>query len=89
MLMRMQRNGDTPPLLVGLQTCTITLEINLVGSQKIGNSFFILDIFFINISNVIPFPSFPSENPLSPPFSPCTPNYPLPFLALAFPYTGA
>ena len=28
---------------------------------------FLLDIFFIYISNVIPFPSFPSENPLSPP----------------------
>jgi hypothetical protein len=27
---------------------------------------FLLDIFFIYISNVIPFPSFPSENALSP-----------------------
>jgi hypothetical protein len=27
----------------------------------------LLDIFFIYISNVIPFPGFPSENPLSPP----------------------
>ena len=27
---------------------------------------FLLDIFFIYISNVIPFPSFLSENPLSP-----------------------
>jgi hypothetical protein len=26
---------------------------------------FLLDIFFIYISNVIPFPSFPSENPPS------------------------
>jgi hypothetical protein len=26
---------------------------------------FLLDIFFIYTSNVIPFPSFPSENPLS------------------------
>ena len=31
---------------------------------------FLLDIFFIYISNVIPFPSFPSENPLSPPPAP-------------------
>jgi hypothetical protein len=31
-------------------------------------SFFFLDIFFINISNIIPFPSFPSENsPTLPP----------------------
>jgi hypothetical protein len=28
---------------------------------------FLLDIFFIYISNVILFPSFPSENPLSSP----------------------
>jgi hypothetical protein len=33
-----------------------------------------LDIFFIYISNVIPFPGFPSENPL--PLSP----FPLPLL---------
>jgi len=26
--------GDTPPLLVGMQTCTTTLEINLEVSQK-------------------------------------------------------
>jgi hypothetical protein len=34
--------------------------------------FFFLDIFFIYISNVIPFPGFPSENPhpLSPPPAP-------------------
>jgi hypothetical protein len=27
--------------------------------------YFLLDIFFIYISNVIPFPSFPSNSPLS------------------------
>ena len=32
--------------------------------------FFLLDIFLICISNVIPFPSFPSENPLFPPPAP-------------------
>ena len=32
--------------------------------------YFLLDIFFICISNVIPFSGFPSENPLSPPSSP-------------------
>jgi hypothetical protein len=31
---------------------------------------FLLDIFFIYISNAIPFPSFPSENPL---YSPAPP----------------
>jgi hypothetical protein len=36
-------------------------------SSNFLQSFFFKDIFFIYISNVIPFPSFPSENPLSPP----------------------
>ena len=34
MLARMWRKRNTPPLLVGLQTCTTTLEINLVVLQK-------------------------------------------------------
>jgi hypothetical protein len=57
-------------------------------------SFFLLDIYFTYISNVVPFPGFPSENTLFPP----SPHPPPPsthqhtqtyFLALAFPYTGA
>jgi hypothetical protein len=36
--------------------------------------FLLLDIFFIYISNVMPFPSFPSKNPLSCPSSPLLPN---------------
>jgi hypothetical protein len=36
---------------------------------------FLLDIFFIYISNVIPFLSFPSKNPLS---SLCSPTHQLP-----------
>jgi hypothetical protein len=50
---------------------------------------FLLDIFFIYISNVIPFLSFLSENPLS--FLPPPAPQPIDssFLALAFPYTGA
>jgi hypothetical protein len=39
---------------------------------------YVLDIFFIYSSNVIPFPSFPSENPLSPPPLPLFPNPPTP-----------
>jgi hypothetical protein len=35
MLARMWRKGNTPPLLVGLQACTTTLEISLVVPQKI------------------------------------------------------
>jgi hypothetical protein len=35
MLVRMWRKRHTPPLLVGLQAGTITLEISLVVPQKI------------------------------------------------------
>ena len=38
MLARMWRKRDIPPLLVGLQACTTTLEISLVVPQKIGHS---------------------------------------------------
>jgi hypothetical protein len=34
MLVRMCRKRNTPPLLVGLQACTITLEVSLVVPQK-------------------------------------------------------
>ena len=47
--------------------------------------FFLLDIFFIYISNVIPFPGFPSENALSPPLSPCSPTIPLWLPSLGIP----
>jgi hypothetical protein len=39
MLERMWRKRNTPPLLVGLQTGAITLEINLEVPQKIGNRY--------------------------------------------------
>jgi hypothetical protein len=42
---------------------------------------FLLDIFFVYISNVIPFPGFPSKNPLSHPPTPCSPTHPLPHKA--------
>ena len=38
MLERVWRKGNTFPFLVGLQTCTTPLEINLVVFQKIRNS---------------------------------------------------
>jgi hypothetical protein len=38
MLARMWRNNNTPPLLVGLQDCTTTLEISLAVPQKIQHS---------------------------------------------------
>ena len=37
MLERMWSKGNTHPLLVGMQTCTTTLEISMAVSQKIGN----------------------------------------------------
>jgi hypothetical protein len=39
MLERMWRKRNTPPVLVGLQAGTNTLEINLEVPQKIGNKF--------------------------------------------------
>jgi hypothetical protein len=39
MAARMWRKGNTLLLLVGWQTCTATLEINLAVPQKIGNNF--------------------------------------------------
>jgi hypothetical protein len=38
MLARMWRKGDTPPLLLGSQAGTNTLEISLVVPQKFGHS---------------------------------------------------
>jgi hypothetical protein len=38
MLGRMWRKRNTPPLFMGLQACTTTLEISLVIPQKIGHS---------------------------------------------------
>jgi hypothetical protein len=37
-LARMWRQRNTPPLLVGLQAGTTTLEVSLVVPQKIGHS---------------------------------------------------
>ena len=51
MLVRMWRKRNTPPLLVGLQACTTTLQISLEVPQKIGlittrrSSNTILDIY--------------------------------------------
>jgi hypothetical protein len=47
---------------------------------------FLKDIFFIYISNVIPFPGLTSENPLSLPSHAHQPTHSC-FLALTFPYT--
>ena len=38
MLARMWRKRNSPPLLVGLQACTTTLEISPVVPQKIGHN---------------------------------------------------
>ena len=75
--------------------CTMQLHLTQTASKyhvSEGVLFFLLDILFIYISNVIPFPSFPSGNPLSHPLSPCFyEGAHLPTLshltALALPYT--
>jgi hypothetical protein len=36
-LAKMWSKGNTLPLLVGVQTCIVTLETNMEVSQKIGN----------------------------------------------------
>jgi hypothetical protein len=46
---------------------------------------FFLDIFFIYISNFIPFPGFPYKNPLSHPPSPCSPTHPFMLLCPGIP----
>jgi hypothetical protein len=38
MQVKMRNKGNTPTLLVGVQTCTTTLELNLVVFQKIDSS---------------------------------------------------
>jgi hypothetical protein len=45
MLMRMWRKRNTPPLIVGLQTGTTTLEINLVVPWKIVNRYTLRPIY--------------------------------------------
>ena len=50
-------------------------------SDKYGFIFLKLDFFFIYISNIIPFPSFPSETSLSYPPSFCSPTHQLPLPA--------
>jgi hypothetical protein len=59
-----------------------SIKIYIPRQRVVSFSFFLLnifllDIFFIYISNIILFPSFPSENPLSPPYYPCSPTHPL------------
>ena len=78
------RKGHTAPqLLAHTDFANKNRRISVRGQsmewQKIAYSrlpqnqifFVLLDIFFIYISNVIPFPRSPSENPLSNPPSPC------------------
>jgi hypothetical protein len=38
MLVKLWSKGNTTPVLVGVQTCTTTLEINFAVSQTFGNS---------------------------------------------------
>jgi hypothetical protein len=76
------RNGRPYPLIPLFSKTIFALSFLIPPFLK-------SDIFYIYISNAIPFPGFPSENPLSPPLSPCSPTHPLPLSGPAFPYTGA
>jgi hypothetical protein len=78
----------------GVHMCKWWPDVNhwCPSSRAVHHYFFIyilLNIFFIYISNVIPFPGFPSENPLCSLLSPCSKPILSLFLTLAFPYTGA
>jgi hypothetical protein len=57
----------------GQQCVSVASENKFFFLKKI----FLLDIFFIYISNAIPFPSFLSKNPLYPFPFPCSPTHPL------------
>jgi hypothetical protein len=65
----------TFPLL--LKKASFPTQDILITVSFSSSFFFLLDTFFIYISNVIPFSNFPSENPLSPP-PPLPPNPPTP-----------
>jgi hypothetical protein len=74
------------PILGFLSYCVIVIIdkapsyswINYLGHFFVCMSFFLLQIFFIYISNVISFPSFPSEKPCPFPPTPCSPTHPVP-----------
>jgi hypothetical protein len=73
-----------------LQSLQIHGQLYLFFKKQNKTKQFLLDIFFYYISNVIPFPSFPSENSLSPcPPPPCSPTHPLLHPGPGFPYTEA
>jgi hypothetical protein len=55
------------------QSCCLSTELHL-PLKFVVVVVVVLDIFFIYISNVIPFPGFPSESPLSHPPSRCSPT---------------
>jgi hypothetical protein len=66
----------------------VLLGLSYLTQDDIFFLSFLLDIFFIYISNVIPFPGFPSKNPLSLPPPPAHQPTHSCFLALEFPYMG-
>jgi hypothetical protein len=70
--LRPSKHKNTGPPYVWFQLPAVNW-ISDIQNSKLDNSrfflfweTFLLDIFFIYISNVIPFPGFPSKNPLSP-----------------------
>jgi hypothetical protein len=77
--------------LLGIELRTSGRAVSVLNYWALSPDFkiiYLFDIFFIYISNVIPFPGFPTENPLPlPPFPAHQPTHSC-FLALAFPCTG-
>jgi hypothetical protein len=62
--------------LLNLYKITFNFLSSLPLPKCLCYSFFI-NTFFIYISTVIPFSSFPSKNPVSSPSSTCSPTHPL------------
>jgi hypothetical protein len=83
-----QSRGGESPYLTTSQHSFLSLDV-LPSNPALADwtlVSFPLVIFFIYISNVIPFPRFPS--PTSPSF-PCSPTHPLLLSGPGFPHTGA
>jgi hypothetical protein len=62
---------------------------SILVNREYNQIFVNFKIFFIYVSNVIPFPILPSEKPYLLPPPPAPQLTHSCFLALAFPYTGA
>jgi hypothetical protein len=83
----MQQNVGSCLYIQSVNLCLFIGELSPLMLRDIKESLlllvifdviFLLEVFFIYISNAIPFPSFLSENPLYSPPSPSSSTHPLP-----------